>query len=192
MKLSSFNVGEYAIDSDGEVVKIIKKSGRGANMGISFEVIVCGGINPNKKIGSVQDEGIYYGAGRESDEWKRWTPPAKVNGDPKILKRIEEARKSLEELENAYKASLKPKVEFIPGMAYDISDCPNPGCATIGIFIEIDIDGDHVFIFDTHDDVRHFMSAENAQKAKPLTKPNQKKAAKIIYDFHKEGKFPEN
>ena len=191
MKLSSFNVGEYAIDSDGEVVKIIKKSGRGNDCSITYEEIVNGRNSTHIEVGSLNEVGGYWGMDN-ADKWKRWTPPAKVNGDPKILKRIEEARKSLEELENAYKASLKPKVEFIPGMAYDISDCPNPGCATIGIFIEIDIDGDHVFIFDTHDDVRHFMSAENAQKAKPLTKPNQKKAAKIIYDFLKEGKFPEN
>lgn len=191
MKLSSFKVGEYAIDSDGEVVKIIKKSGRGANKTISFEVIVCGDINPNKKIGSVQDEEIYYGAGRES--WKSWTPPAKVNGDPKILKRIEEAKKSLNELENAYKASLKPKVEFIPGMAYDISDCANRSTdSTIAVFVEIDGDGDYLFLCNLNDTEPHFMSAEEAQNAKPLTKPNQKKAAKIIYDFFENGEFPEN
>lgn len=84
---------------------------------------------------------------------------------------------------------MKPKIEFIPGMAYDISECGERDW-DIGIFTNIDSDGDHLFIVDNEGE--YFCSKDEAQKAKPLTKPNQKKAAKIIYDFIQSGKFPEN
>lgn len=189
MKLSGFKVGEYAIDTDGEVVKILKKQGWGDSCTITFEEIVNGGNSTHVEIGRLKEVANDWGMG-DANEWKRWTPPAEVNGDPKILKRIKEAKKSLEELENAYKASLKPKVEFIPGMAYDISDCNVD--ADVGVFTRVDNDGDNRFIVPNNGDSELYISSDNSQKAKPLTKPNQKKAAKIIYDFFKEGKFPEN
>lgn len=191
MKLSSFKVGEYAIDSDGEVVKIIKKTGRGDNLTIELEEIKVGTTTPTHRAsGDIFEANNNYGTTSfGSNQWKRWTPPTKVNGDPKILKKIEETKKSLADLEKAYRDSLKPKIEFIPGMAYDISECSDREW-DIGIFTNVDGDGDHLFIVDN--DGKYFCSKDEAQKAKPLAKPNQKKAAKIIYDFIEGGKFPQN
>lgn len=187
MKLSSFKVGEYAIDSDGEVVKIIKKSGRGNDCSITYEEIVNGGNSTHIEVGELNEVGNYWGMDN-ADKWKRWTPPTKVNGDPKILKRIEEARKSLEELENAYKASLKPKVEYIPGTAYDLYHIGG----SIGVFEKIDSDGDYIFIVPDNEDYIICSDVIKDNEVRPLTKPNQKKAANIIYNFHKEGEFPVN
>lgn len=190
MKLSSFKVGEYAIDSDGEVVKIIKKTGRGDNLTIELEEIKVGTTTPTHRAsGDIFEANNNYGTTSfGSNQWKRWTPPTKVNGDPKILKRIEEARKSLEELENAYKASLKPKVEYIPGTAYDLYHIGG----SIGVFEKIDSDGDYIFIVPDNEDyiIRSDVIKDN--EVRPLTNPNQKKAANIIYNFHKEGEFPVN
>ena len=188
MKLSSFKVGEYAIDTDGEVVKILDKGARTAKG--KLEIIKS--VALSRPIGYVRE--CYfadYGNANQFNEWKRWTPPAKVNGDPKILNKIQEAKKNLEDLEKAYNDSLNPKVEFIPGMAYDISECENID-ADVGVFTRVDDDGDNRFIVPNNGDSEYYITSDNSQKAKPLTKPNQKKAAKIIYDLFKEGKFPEN
>lgn len=183
MKLSSFKVGEYAIDSDGEVVKILSKN-RNRDGRTQIEIIVKGNQNGNLEVGTIDDVPKLYGRGN-ADEWKRWTP----HGNSEILKKIEETKKSLADLEKAYRDSLKPKIEFIPGMAYDISQCSDREW-NVGIFTNIDSGGDHLFIVDN--DGKYFCNKDEAQKAKPLTKPNQKKAAKIIYDFIEGGKFPQN
>lgn len=188
MKLSSFKVGEYAIDSDGEVVKILKKTGRGDNLSIELEEIKTGENTPRHRcVGDIFEASKNYGCTHDSDQWERWTPP---QGNPEILAKIQEARKNLEDLEKAYKDSLKPKVEFIPGMAYDLSEY-SEGEVRVGVFTSVDNDGDYRFIIGDDGD-SYYIRSNDSQKAKPLTKPNQKKAAKIIYDFCKQREFPEN
>lgn len=189
MKLSSFKVGEYAIDSDGEVVKILNKTGRGDNLTIELEEIKVGTSTPTYRVsGDIFEANNNYGCTLDSNQWKRWTPP---QGNSEILKKIEETKKSLADLEKAYKDSLKPKIKFIPGTAYDLSECAGSP-VNIGIFSHIDDDGDNCFIVDISHHTDCYFDQENSQNAKPLTKPNQKKAAKIIYDFLKDEKFPQN
>lgn len=188
MKLSSFKVGEYAIDTDGEVVKILDKGSRTAK----GELEIIKSVDPSRPIGHVgQYHFSDYGKGIRADGWKSWANPAKVAGSQLILAKIKETKKNLEDLEKAYNDSLEPKVEFIPGMAYDISECENID-ADVGVFTRVDTDGDNRFIVPNNGDSEYYITSDNSQKAKPLTKSNQKKAAKIIYDFFKEGKFPTN
>lgn len=62
MELSSFKVGEYAIDVDGEVVEILEKKGHK----IKFKIIVQGEGLGCGRVGTIRNEsGDAYGRGNE-------------------------------------------------------------------------------------------------------------------------------